>query len=169
MKIHNEPKLFIPEDIKGIEDHYKGKYIFESCLRAKDGGWVNQAFAIFYTEKAHPQGSNYFAIGWKSYSDVAGQALIITDGISATEEFSGVLYNDEVFYSRYRHDFRQFPNGLFVDGGRDYTRYGGSFLGDINFVKIKVNKDKLEIVNEEAIPDTVPVDYSNTYISGYLA
>ena len=74
--------------------------------------------------------------------------MIITNGISATEEFNGVLYDGEVYYSRYCHDFRQYPCGLFVDGGRDYTRYGGTVLGNCKIVHIRVNKDKLEVVDD---------------------
>ena len=146
MKIHNEPQLFKQEQIKNLELYYDGKYVFDSTLRGRDGGWLDQAFAIFYTEKSHPEGSNYFGIGWRYYPGVKEPGLIITDGISATEEFSGVLYNGEVYYSAYRHDFRQYPNGLFVDGGRDYTRFGGP-IDACKLVKVRVNKDKLEIVN----------------------
>lgn len=151
MKIHNEPTLFSPEQIKIIEDKYNGKYVFESAIKTKGGGWTDRAFAIFYTEEAHPQGSNYFAIGW-SYNPFDGLAkaeLIITDGISATEEFEGILYNDEVYYSRFCHDFRQYPNGLFVDGGRDYTRFGCSVLSECKTVKLKVVKDKLEVIHND--------------------
>ena len=130
MKIHNEPQLFKQEHIKKLELYYDGKYVFDSTLRGRDGGWLDQAFAIFYTEKSHPEGSNYFGICWKNYTGSFKPELIITNGISATEEFNGVLYDGEVYYSRYCHDFRQYPCGLFVDGGRDYTRYGGTVLGN---------------------------------------
>lgn len=144
MKIHNEPTLFKPEQIKIIEDKYNGKYVFESAIKAKGGGWTDRAFAIFYTEEAHPEGSNYFAIGYDYTGD-----MIITNGINATEEFRGIEFKGEVYYSRHRHDCRSFPNGLFVDGGRDYTRFGGSVaLGECRQVKIGVKKDRLEIVNE---------------------
>lgn len=148
MKIHNEPTMFKPEQIKIIEDKYNGKYVFESAIKAKGGGWTDRAFAIFYTEEAHPEGSNYFAIGWAfDYRDrLTNPELIIANGIDATEEFQGVEYKDEVYYSRYCHDFRQFTNGLFVDGGRDYTRYGGP-VDQCKLVKIRVNKDQLEVVD----------------------
>lgn len=168
MKIHNEPMTFKPEAISALEKHYNGKYVFESTIKGRDGRWLDQAFAIFYTENAHPEGSNYFAIGWQSYPGEIGQSLIITDGISATKEFSGVLYNGEVYYSRFGHDFRQCTGNLFVDGGRDYLRVGGSVLNDIKYVKIRVNKDKLEVVNEE-VPDPNLFDVANSYISGYSA
>lgn len=144
MIIHSEPTLYERETIDLIEKKYNAKYIFESCLKTKDGNWTDRAYAIFYTEKVHPEGSNYFGIGWSL--DPNNRNAIITNGISATEEFTGVELNDEVYYSRFCHDFRFFPNGLFVDGGRDYTRYGGSVLSDCKLVKLKVVKDKLEVV-----------------------
>ena len=148
MKIHNESRLFDAGGIAKIEEVYNGKYVFESCIKTKDGGWTDRAFAIFYTEKAHPEGSNYFAIGWNHLG-----RLIIADGISATEQFQGVLHNGAVYYSRFCHDFRQFPNGLFVDGGRDYTRYGGTVLSECKLVKIGVNKDNLEVVDDSRPSD----------------
>lgn len=55
------------------------------------------------------------------------------------------MIDDEVIYSRYRHDFRE-HNGVYIDGGRDYTRYGGKRIDEAIPVKLKVNKDKLEII-----------------------
>jgi hypothetical protein len=144
VKIHNEPRLLKPENVSLIEEKYNGKYVFESALKTKDGSWTDRAYAIFYTEEPHPEGSNYFAIGWDYFGN-----LIITNGISATEEFQGVEYKGEVYYSRYSHDFRECPNGLFVDGGRNYTRYGGSVLKECKLVKIRVNKDQLEIIDND--------------------
>lgn len=162
MKIHSEPITLKSDAIVILEEQYNGKYVFESCIKTKDGGWADQAFAIFYTEEPHPEGSNYFAIGRNSNGD-----LIITDGISATEEFTGVLYNGEVYFSRYHHDFRQFNDGLFVDGGRNYTRFGGVELNDCKIVRIRVNKNRLEVVNEK-VSNSIPSDVANCYISGYL-
>lgn len=35
--------------------------------------------------------------------------------------------------SKHRHDFVACPCGNFIDGGRDYLRYGGN-LGDLEFL-----------------------------------
>ena len=168
MKIHNEPRLFHEKMIEVIEKKYNAKYVFESTLKSSSGNWLDQAFAIFYTEEPHPHGSNYFGIGYDYGTRlIKSPPIVITNGISATEDFEGILFNGEVFYSRYCHDFRQYSNGLFVDGGRDYTRYGGSVLSECKRVKIRVNKDKLEVVNEE-VSAPIPFDVSNSLISGYL-
>lgn len=141
MKIHNECSFLKPKEIKSIEKLKNAKYVFESCLKSKDGSWLNFPVAIFYTEEAHPQGSNYFAL----YQDIGviGTHLMIANGISATtEEFAGLQVGENVIYSRYRHDYRSLGSG-FIDGGRDYTRYNPE-VGKL--VALKVNKDKLEVV-----------------------
>ena len=137
MKI-NTASSFIKEDgIKKIEELRNAKYVFESTVKSKDGGWVNQPMAIFYTEKKHPEGSNYFALYMQH------GVPYITDGITATEpEYTGVVNGDEVVYSRYRHDYRNAGNYA-IDGGREYTRIMGS---NPKTVKFKVVEDHLEIM-----------------------
>ena len=139
MKIHNECTFFKPEGITKIEEMYNAKYVFESCLKTKDGGWSNFPVAIFYTEKAHPQGSNYMGLYVDSYN-----RLLVTNGISATEEFDALQIGENIIYSRYRHDYRE-QFGAMVDGGRDYFRRSADRgVG----VKLKVVGDHLEVVDE---------------------
>lgn len=137
MNIHNECTFLKPDGIAKVENMYNAKYVFESCLKSKDGGWCNMPVAIFYTEKAHPRGSNYFGL----YCTDTGECMI-TNGISATEPFDALQIGDDVIYSRYRHDYRTLGEGM-VDGGRDYFKH--SLHGTP--VKLCVNKDKLEIIN----------------------
>ena len=137
MNILNECSFLKPEGIAKIEKAYNAKYVFESCIKDRDGGWCNMPVAIFYTETPHPQGSNYFGL----YVNESGD-FMITNGISATEPFDALQVGDDVIYSRYRHDFRE-HNGYMVDGGRDYFRRSADGIP----VKLCVNKDKLEIVN----------------------
>ena len=139
MNIHNECTFLKPDGIAKVENMYNAKYVFESCLKTKDGGWCNMPVAIFYTEKAHPQGSNYFGL----YHTDTGE-FMITDGITATEPFNALQVGDDVIYSRYRHDYRTLGEGM-VDGGRDYFKR--SLHGTP--VKLHVNKDKLEVVEGE--------------------
>ena len=138
MKIHNECTFLKEEGLAKIEQKYNAKYVFETCIKDKTGAWCNFPVAIFYTEQAHPQGSNYLAL----YHN--GIQFMIADGITATEEFSGLQIGDDVIYSRYRHNYNGL-NGAYIDGGRDYVRYSPD-LG--NLVKLKVNKDKLEVIND---------------------
>ena len=142
MKIHNEPLYFKKDAIPLIEEKYKAKYVFETCIKSYDGGWCNFPSMIFYTEEAHPEGSNYFAIYFNM-----GNKTMITNGISAVEDFQGIQVGDDVIYSRYRHNYNEL-NEVFVDGGRDYLRYGGPDMEVIKPVKIRVVKDHLEVVDE---------------------
>lgn len=144
MKFHNESSFLKPDAIAKVENTYNAKYIFESCLKTKDGNWSNFPVAIFYTEQAHPEGSNYFGIFRNDFG-----ALTIANGISATEPFEGIQIDEDVYYSRYRHDFRDCKKGISIDGGRDYTRLVGNVLtGSHKNVKITVVKDKLEVIDE---------------------
>ena len=136
MNIHNECTWLKPDGIAKVENMYNAKYVFESCLKTKNG-WCNMPVAIFYTEVAHPEGSNYFGLYRTDFGDI-----MITNGISATEPFNALQVGDDIIYSRYRHDYREF-NGAIVDGGRDYFKHNG--VGQT--VMLRVNKDKLEVAD----------------------
>ena len=138
MKIYNECTFLNADGIAKVENMYKATFVMESCIKGKHG-WANFPAAIFYTEEAHPQGSNYFAL----YHN--GEQFMITNGITATEPFEGIQIGDNVYYSRYRHDYRE-CGPVAIDGGRDYTK----LVGDTNAgkrVTLKVNKDKLEVMD----------------------
>ena len=147
MIVNTDSSFLKKEAIETIEKEYKAKYILETDLLRKDGYsgatfWANKPAAIFYTEKAHPKGSNYFALYFK------GDSLMITDGLPSINNvvFQGLEAEGVVEYSRYRHDYREVKNGAFVDGGRDYFRYGGDNFSDYNVVKFKVVEDRLEFI-----------------------
>jgi hypothetical protein len=120
---------------------YNAKYVFESCLKTRTDGWSNYPVAIFYTEQAHPRGSNYMGL----YVDEYGR-LLITDGIAATEPFDALQIGEDIIYSRYRHDYREFK-GAMVDGGRDYFKRSADRGVP---VKLKVVGDHLEVVENAA-------------------
>jgi len=136
MKIENECSFLNESQIKILEDTYSAKYVFESCIRGPKGNWINCPFAIFYTEVAHPEGSNYFGIFTGSMNQ-----LFIANAITATEvEYTGILTeNNTVIYSRFRHDYCDAKSGA-IDGGRDYMR----IVGNPQTARFKVVKDKLE-------------------------
>ena len=126
MKIINESKMFTHAQLELIEKKYNGKFVFESCIK-----------------EPHPEGSNYFAI-W--FDDIG--CAMISNGISATEPFHAIMVDETVYYSRYRHDHRDYGD-FFIDGGRDYTRSGGSRFEDIKNCTLKVEKDKLTVYNNQ--------------------
>jgi len=145
MKIHNESSWLKPDGITKVEQMYNAKYVFESCLKTRFGGWSEFPVAIFYTEQPHPEGSNYFGL----FRNDFGQ-LTIANGISALEEFVGLQIGEDIIYSRYRHDYRTLnededESAGFIDGGRDYVRSNPE-VGKL--VTLKVNKDKLEVVSD---------------------
>ena len=70
MKIHNECTWLNPDGIAKVENMYKATFVMESCLKNKRGDWSNFPVAIFYTEEAHPQGSNYFGLYRTDFGDI---------------------------------------------------------------------------------------------------
>jgi hypothetical protein len=120
MRVNTACSFLGPSQIQIIEEKYNAKYVLESSLKDKDDRWINMSFAIFYTERAHPEGSNYFGIYLRD-----GHSYI-TNGITATEgSLVGVcdMREEVVEYSRYRNDYRDCGQ-FFVDGGREYLRWG---------------------------------------------
>jgi hypothetical protein len=146
MIVLNESCLWTPKQINTIEKHYHGKYLLDTCLKTAEGEWANFPAAIFYTEKAHPEGSNYFAI----YRDHI-KGLMINNGYNAIKDpIKGLLIDGAIIYSRYRHDYREF-HGIIIDGGRDYFRMGGERMNEAMEVELHVVKDeiKFKFVNSE--------------------
>lgn len=139
MNILNESTFIDAKRISMIENAYNAKYVFESCLKTKFGDWGNFPVAIFYTEKAHPKGSNYFGI----YMDENGD-FMITNAITAMESFDGLQVGNDVIYSRYRHDYREYK-GAMVDGGRDYFKRSTDRGTP---VRLHVVGDHLEVIDD---------------------
>ena len=101
-KVVNLDPMFTDEQIEKIEKYYNAKFVCETSLKLKDGGWSNFPVAVFYTETAHPEGSNWFGLYWNHEDQ-----LRIVDAKPALEPFDGLLLEDgSVFYSRYRHDYQ---------------------------------------------------------------
>lgn len=123
-----------------IEERHNGKYVCETCIKV-NGYWRNEPSMIFYSEEAHPEGSNYFAI-----SEQNG-AIVISDGISATEPFVGIVAdNGEIIYSRFRHDYRTSSDqSVSIDGGRDYTKTVSDKIAP-KIVTLQIVKDQVVIV-----------------------
>lgn len=145
--VANESTFLSPEGIEKIEQKYKAKYVLETSIKGTYG-WLDFPAAIFYTETAHPNGSNYFAIHCRTDGTFPGKNWTITDGLSAVDGvvFTGLEHDGKVYYSRYCHDYRSVGNSeYFVDGGREYTRYGGPDLKKVKLVNFVVVKDRLVI------------------------
>jgi hypothetical protein len=141
--ILTNPEFIKDIDIEKIEKKFSAKYLMEFPLKTKNG-WRDEPSLIFYTEKPHPQGSNWFAISRKS------DLYYISDAKDSIEEsFIGIRANNgDIVYSRCRHDYRGSPDGsVWIDGGRDYFRT--SMAGST--VRLKVEGGELV-----EIPKDVP-------------
>lgn len=131
-----------PINIGIVELKYNSKYIGDFCLKTNGGGWSEIPVAIFYQPNPDLLAghSHYFGIFVNEEHH-----CVITNGESAfSEPINGLITDDgTVIYSRYRHDYVTSNNGeLFIDGGRDYTRFSG---GHHRLVKLLIDKDKLVI------------------------
>lgn len=145
MKVLTEPTLWNEEQIKLIEEKYKAKYVMEACLGDGKGNWCNWPAAIFYTKVPHPKGSHYFAF----YHHPISSLLTIANGHSAiAEPIEGIMIDETVIYSRYRHDYRSYGD-VFIDGGRDYVRVGGNDMFRAKPVTLHVVEDRIEVHLEE--------------------
>lgn len=140
MNILNECTFMNKDQIKKIEENYKGTYVFESPLKMADNNWTSRPAAIFYTKKKHKVSkSNYFAIFPSS------NGMIICNGQSAVDgDIIGLSDGYEVIYSHHVHDYRTLGEAA-IDGGRDYVRIVGD-ISKMQTVRLKVVKDKLVVV-----------------------
>jgi hypothetical protein len=154
MRILTECERFSSEELTKIEAHYEAKYVCESCVKDRRGGWVNQSVSIFYQSdlsKVPEGGSQWFGLFFRPEHpglEDSHMQLYIVNAISAVErDIDGIVAkNGDVIYSRFRHDYRWSPDkSVMIDGGRDYTRNNGG--GPI--VTLRIVKDKLVIVEED--------------------
>ncbi len=133
-----------------VEELYKAKYIGEVSLPASGGqGWANTPVMLFYTEKAHPEGSNWFGL----YHDPFDETLMITNGIGAVFDknqkpviYTGLVNETkrEIYYSAFRHDYQSFEDEYMIDGGRDYTKH--SLKGRL--VEFYIDKDRFKLCKD---------------------
>lgn len=131
-----------------VEEQYKAKYIGEFTVKAVGGGWVNMPCSLFYTEKAHPEGSNYFALVYKYDPFTEKSNWVITDGISAAENtWNGILNpkTGQILYSAYRHDYQTLDSYM-ADGGADYMRFSGD---PGNVVSFKIVDGEIVLLKDE--------------------
>lgn len=57
----------------------------------------------------------------------------------------------EIIYSRTRHDFKHCSCGkIFIDGGRDYIRYGSTkdIINDIEIYEIELDATEIDLIND---------------------
>lgn len=121
--------------VDGVLSNYPDSiYVGQAPLKTKSG-FADSCADIFYT--ANPDTSKghktYFGVfirnivNPKTFSKES--SVFITDASHVESlRFNFVkLPNGKYIYSRYQHDFRQFDNGCFVDGGSWLQQPDGSF------------------------------------------
>lgn len=148
-------------NIKKVEAHYEqqtgGAVKFIGNLTCKTArGWTERPRAVFWQEKPpRPEYSNYFGLVVDEHN-----TLYISDGSSVAEgTWNGMMdrTTGEVIFSRYRHDMRGFDSPeadkeAFVDGGRDYGRYGyGNDKEMPQSVTLRVIGPRMEIVDGKTL------------------
>lgn len=119
VKVHNEPYWFDNQMINGAEDHYKAKYMGSWCVKDKKGNWTDSPVEVFYNPEPD------ISLGHSNYLGLytSNNNVFVCDAASAFEaSIYGLTYGNEVYVSKYRHDFVSTPDGSFIDGGRDYVK-----------------------------------------------
>lgn len=119
-KLFLDEPIFKPETIKKIEEHYSANYLLDLCVKNNKDVWSEIPIAIFYNKNPNiTEGhSNYFGIFLRDNQTIICNAKSVAD-----VDWYGVIDdNDMVYLSRYRHDYRETPEGYFIDGGQDYQR-----------------------------------------------
>ena len=140
-KINHGDRYWADLSLPKIEEMYKSKYIGDFTIN-NGAGWTEYPVSLFYNPAPDdPSYSNYFGVFIK-----AGH-VYITNGISTTDiDIMGVISNDnEIIYSRYRHDYRLSTDGtVMIDGGRDYLR-----TNTAKTVIMRIIVDELQIIEIE--------------------
>jgi len=120
MNINHEP-LF---DREKIIEHYTKQdgvpvtYVCTSDLTASD-----VPVDIYYRDTPHPEfGNKYFGL---YYDTVRDHMMICNADIVETLDFGMVNDGSVWHYSQSHHDYKSFPNGAMIDGGRLYCRSSG--------------------------------------------
>ena len=125
--------------IPKIEDKYKAKFVGEFSIN-QGAGWTEFPVALFYQETPPEGYDQYFGI----YIKNENMGVYIVSGQSAADtEILGVVSRDnEIIYSRFRHDYRISTDGtVMIDGGRDYLKTSGGPI-----MRLQIIKDKLVIM-----------------------
>lgn len=124
--------------IEQIEQKYNAKFVCETCIKNKNGGWRPGSSLIFYSEEKHPEGSNYFAFSY----DFKQDAYVVSDAISVVGiDITGIIDGDKIIYSRFGHDYRIGETGVMIDGGRGYLRSSGG-----QYATLRIEDGELKII-----------------------
>lgn len=134
-------------NIAKIEKLKNAKYMGYFCTKKPSGSWNESPVDVFYVENPDTslEHSNYFGVFYKGSPGI-NKSLYITNALSCFDEpIIGLQFEDGwIMFSRYRHDSVEYQ-GIFIDGGRDYTRLGGNLT--------KVKKISITVKDGEFVID----------------
>jgi hypothetical protein len=102
-------------------------------------GRVGNAYAgdIFYSDTPHPKfGNRYFNL---FYHPITHKLLISSADWVEDLTFDMIQSEGWYYYSSHRHDMVTTTSG-FIDGGRDYTRLGGSVIPKVETFVVRNGK-----------------------------
>ena len=120
MELHKcTPFYFDEETATKIGLQYNAKYLGSWSIKDRNGNWTTDPVEVFYQpnpdfSKGH---SYYFGI---FYATLSNQLMICNAESAFSEPIFGIIENEVVYISKYRHDFIKTPEGKIIDGGRDY-------------------------------------------------
>lgn len=149
MELENrKPYYFTEKGISKIEEMRDAIYMGYWCGKTKDGGWANRPLDVFYQPNPDVDAghSHYFGL------IVQDDRLLITGADSCfSEPMQGIVEDDVVYVSRFRHDFVRTPSGSSIDGGRDYTKTSVP----VDTVEVVVNGATFEFrSNEDSVDES---------------
>lgn len=112
-----DPYWFTNKGVEQIEETRDAKYMGYWCGKINTGDWGERPLDVFYQAEPPEGFSNYFGLIIKD------DKVLITNAESCfSTPMIGIVEDDTVYVSRYRHDYVQTPNGKIIDGGRDYVK-----------------------------------------------
>lgn len=162
----NKPQYLSERGIKVLtEEGGEGsKFIGTWSLKDKYGNWTDVLFDIFYLVKPREDGLTLVGYRYDSIFRQGGLKVNAESSFTGDHKDISCLVEDRVVYvSRYRHDFISTPKGLYLDGGRDYTRSNAA-PNQLYNVFFDVNTGKYIMYNPSAHGYTpLEIEYSDYY------
>jgi hypothetical protein len=137
------------------DKHPDARFIEEIALKTRNGGYSDSPGVVLYQENppepftnkffayykpvdvaaiiaGTPRNESWTVVGLSTFDPIVEGALVTNN------KGGGVLA-----ISRFRNDFFYYTGSAFIDGGRDYTRLGGSPLPPV--VRINLLTKKFEM------------------------
>lgn len=134
------------------EKHPDAVFVEEIALKMVNGGYTDNPGVVLYQENPPDPYVNKFFAYYKKVDVLAyaegrapnDQWVIV--GLPTFDPVVTALLNrktGDLMISRYRHDYWT-HGACFIDGGRDYLRYGGSDMSNLEQVQLNLHTKEFE-------------------------